>query len=269
MGLTISFSIAIVLEIILPIGLAYWAVKRFRVGWTVILIGGIVYMAVQAIQIPVLQGVSTLFTNGSLAEPNATWRPIVDGLILGLSAGIMAELARWGTMKFIKQISQNLQSALSLGIGYGMIETIMLVGIPIVLSFIMMVTYKNADVNDPTLPEGLVTQVQELWKLPWHVPLIGAVERVASLLTHITLSVIVLQVFLCKKISYLFIAMGWHILLESIPIIMDGLSVSVWLIDGLLVIFSVVNIYILMRLGVFSLIREGIVEADNSEKEGA
>lgn len=269
MGLMISFVIAILLEIILPIALAFYAVKRLKVGWVIISLGALIFFVVQTVQIPIMQVLTRLVENNLQIDLNLTKQSIVDGLILGVSAGVLAELARWGAIKTIKQIPRDMANAIGLGIGFGLVETILLVGLPVVVSFVTMMVYKNASLSDASLPEGLATQVQALWQLPWYTPILGAIERVASLFTHITLSVMVMQVFLRGKTTWLFYAIGWHVLLESLPIMMGTLEVNVWLIEIIITIFSAINIYFMMRLGVFNLIRDGIGEEQTLSLEGA
>jgi len=120
-----------------------------------------------------------------------------------------------------------------------------------VISFVNMLLYKNADASDPSLQEGLAAQVQAFWMLPWYTPLIGAFERITSMIANVALSMMVLQVFTKGKIKYLFIAMIWHIMLEAIPVIMIGYGVQAWMTNILFLIFCGVNIYMMIRMGVF------------------
>ncbi|MCJ7695112.1 MAG: YhfC family intramembrane metalloprotease [Anaerolineaceae bacterium] len=268
MGLIITISVALLFEIALPIALAIWAIKHFKINWLVILIGMMTFMVVQVIQIPILSWLSNLVESGNAVNLASSWRPVFDGLVIGLSAGLLTEVARWGSFKFIKQILKDNSHAVSLGIGYGLIETILLVGLPLAVSFVAMIIYKNADIYDLTYPEGLVTQVQALWQIPWYTPLIGAVERLASLITHITLSVMILQVFLQNNIKYLFYAIAWHTFLETIPIIMTGYEINVWFIDLLLIIFSLVNLVLLNKMGIIKFLKEIVPTKKDVVKQG-
>jgi len=269
MGLIVAFLAAILLEIALPISLAIWAVKRFKINWLVILVGMMTFIVVQVIQIPILSWLSNVVDTNEVMIIAITWRPIFDGLVIGLSAGVLTEVARWGAFKFIKQLLKDNSHAISLGIGYGLIETILMVGLPLAVSFVTMIIYRNADINDLTLPEGLVTQVQALWQIPWYMPLIGAIERLASLITHITLSVIILQVFLHNKIKYLFYAIAWHTLLETIPIIMNETNINVWFIELLLIMFSFLNLVLLKHLGIIKFLQEIITKKNEIVRQGA
>jgi len=81
--------------------------------------------------------------------------------------------------------------------------------------------------------------------------LIGAFERVTALITHVTLSVMVLQVFIKGKLKFLFFAMAWHSAIEAIPVIMNGYGMQTWATDLVLLGFSILNIFLLKRFGIF------------------
>lgn len=250
MGLSIAFVIAILIEVALPVFLLIFVVKNARIGWMIIVIGVMIYMIAQTIQIPILAWVSGLLDNDAF-DTKAVWMPIFEGVILGLVVGIIVEGVRWGAFKYVKQLKGTIPHAIGSGLGYGASETIIMVGIPMVISFVNMLLYKNADASDPSLQEGLAAQVQAFWMLPWYTPLIGAFERITSMIANVALSMMVLQVFTKGKIKYLFFAMIWHIMLEAIPVIMIGYGVQAWMTNILFLIFCGVNIYMMIRMGVF------------------
>ena len=250
MGLSIAFVIAILVEIALPVFLVIFMVRKTRISWMVIIIGVLIYMIVQIILTPILGWLAGIIENNQV-DPAGAWKPVLDGAVLGIVVGIIAGGTRWVAFKFVKQLERKPSHAVGIGLGYGASETIILVGLPIAISFINMLVYKNASVGDTSLPEGLVKQVQTLWQLPWHTPLIGAFERVTALITHVTLSVIVLQVFIKGKLKFLFIAMAWHMVIEAIPVIMNGYGVQTWATDLVLLGLSILNVYLLKRFGIF------------------
>jgi len=250
MGLSIAFVIAILVEIALPVFLVIFMVRKTRISWMVIVIGVLIYMIVQIILTPILGWLAGIIENNQV-DTAGEWKPVLNGAVLGIVVGIITEGTRFGAFKFVKQLERKPSHAVGIGLGYGASETIILVGLPIAISFINMVVYKNASVGDASLPEGLVNQVKTLWQLPWHTPLIGAFERVTALITHVTLSVMILQVFIKGKLKFLFIAMAWHTAIESIPVIMNGYGVQTWAIELVLLGFSTLNVYLLKRFGIF------------------
>jgi uncharacterized membrane protein YhfC len=250
MGLSIAFVIAILVEIALPVFLVIYLIRKTGISWFVVVIGVMTYMIVQIIQTPILGWLAGSLEINQIAI-NGGWKPVLDGVVLGVVVGIIAEGTRWGAFKFVKQLERKPSHAIGVGLGYGASETIILVGLPVVISFLNMLVYKNASIGDTSLPEGLIAQVQTLWQLPWHTPLIGAFERVTALITHVTMSVMILQVFTKSKLKFLFFAMAWHAVIEAIPVILNGYGVQTWAIDLVLLGFSIMNIYLLKRFGIF------------------
>lgn len=267
MGLTIAFVIAILIEIALPVFLVIFVVKKARIGWMVIVIGVMIYMIAQTIQIPILVWISGLLDNAAL-DTKAAWTPILEGAVLGIVVGIIVEGIRWGAFKYVKRLKNTTPHAIGSGLGYGASETIILVGIPMLISFVNMLIYKNATASDSNLQEGLVVQVQALWMLPWYTPLTGAFERITSLIANVALSMIILQVFTKGKIRYLFFAMIWHILLEAIPVMMNGYGLHVWMINLVLLVFCGVNIYLMIRMGVFDKIHYQKIDSHVNVEQG-
>jgi uncharacterized membrane protein YhfC len=47
---------------------------------------------------------------------------------------------------------------------------------------------------------------------------LGAVERAFALILHLSLSILVLQVFVRKNIAWLFVAIGWHTAIDAIAV---------------------------------------------------
>lgn len=250
MGLSIAFVITILVEIALPVFLVIFVVRKTRIAWMVIVIGVMIYMIAQTIQIPLLLWITEILQNPQLSsiEP---WKPLLEGIFMGIMVGIIAEGLRWSAFKYLRQLKSTVPHAIGCGLGYGASETIILVGIPMLISFLNMVVYKNAPTSDPAIQEGLVAQVQALWMLPWYTPLLSAFERISSMLTYVTLSMLVLQVFTNGRWKYLILAMLWHMVLDAIPIVLNGYGMETWVIYLALFAYSGLNLYILIKLGGF------------------
>jgi len=59
-ALSISFVISLLIELVLPVFLAVYLVRRYKIAWLVILIGAGILFAVQFLQIPLLQWLTPL-----------------------------------------------------------------------------------------------------------------------------------------------------------------------------------------------------------------
>ena len=249
MALAIAFIIAVLVEVVLPIAAVIILLRKKLAPWMTILIGSLMLFTAQSLLIPIYSVVSNWLTPIADSAINA-WMPVIDGLVLGFISAVIVEGIRWIGLRFVPSLKRDQSNAIGLGLGYGGIETMLFFGIPVLISFINMLVYKNADFNDPTLAEGLVTQVQALWQLPWQTPLVSAVERISGMLMHITLSVVVMQSFIKNQVKYLLFAMGIHTLYEAIPLILLEYQQPTWLIELFLVVFAVVFVLILLRFGI-------------------
>jgi uncharacterized membrane protein YhfC len=265
MGLVISFVITLIVELVVPLALAIILVRRFKISYLPVLIGAGIFFVVQLLQVPILQWLSNLVGD---AADEGMMQTVLDALVMGVSAGVFVETARMLVMKYVKQVERDLPDALAIGVGYGAAETILLVGLPVLTSFITMLSYRSVTNASLSFSADMISQIKALWSLPWYTPLLGAFERLTALLMHVTLSVMVVQVFIKGKMQWLFAAMGWHMLYESLSIFLSGLATNAGLIEGMLLVITVVNLLILKKLGVFSLFRKSEMEIVIDKKKG-
>ncbi len=86
------FTIAVLLMILIPLGLAIWLRRRYRVPWLLFCVGIVTFIGSQIYHIPLNNWLGDLGVIGSIGPdaPNL-WRTAV---ILGLSAGFSETLAR-------------------------------------------------------------------------------------------------------------------------------------------------------------------------------
>lgn len=250
-ALSISFVISLLIELVLPVFLAVYLVRRYKIAWIVILIGAGILFAVQFLQIPLLQWLAPLL-GGEGAQQNP--QHLLDALIMGLSTGVLVELLRFLAVKYIKQIDQGLGDAVALGLGYAAVETILLVGIPMIVNFIAMLRVNSSPAALPYTAE-VIDQIRAMWQLPWFLPLTGAYERLTALLMHVTLSVMVMQVFLKNNLRWLFFAMLWHSLYESLSYYLASIDAASWIIVTILTLITAYNLVVLRKLDVFTFLR--------------
>ena len=117
-----------------------------------------------------------------------------------------------------------------------------------------MLAFRDADLSTRVPAEQLELakmQVEIYWSLPWYIALLGAVERAAAISFHISAAVLVFQVFRRRKIFWLFLAIGWHTLLDAVAVFgmqTWGMYVTEALIVGL-GILSVLIVFLLREPG--------------------
>jgi len=99
--LLISYVLSLLVMVGLPVFLAVFVTRYFRVSWWVVLAGVLTFLASQAIHYPAVLGINALFNSGSIPVPTGNWVHVVNGVIGGLLAGIAEETARWVGFKLL------------------------------------------------------------------------------------------------------------------------------------------------------------------------
>jgi uncharacterized membrane protein YhfC len=246
-----AFIFAIAVEILAPVALAVFLLRRYGTTWTLVLTGALVFMISQVVHMPLVSGFDSLLRAETLLPLDSPWLPVVIAAGLGLLAGLCEELARWGAFKFLRARANSFGAALTLGAGHGGIESILFVGVPVLINFVLLWVARDSGVAILNLPAETAAQVQSslpaYWATPWVLPLAGALERLTTLVLHITLSVMVWKSVSLKAPLWLLAAIAWHALVDAGSVYMSSAGVNVWLIEGLLLVVAGLNLAFLVR----------------------
>ena len=136
-----------------------------------------------------------------------------------------------------------------MGAGHGGIESILL-GVLGLLTYFQLVALQGADLAS-VIPADQLTVVQQrvelYWSIAWPVSLLGSIERVFALLTHLALSVIMLQVFIRKQIRWLWIAIGWHAFTNAVAIIILG-TWGAYAAEAFLAVIALIDLIVIFGL---------------------
>ena len=207
-----------ILMIAIPVCLGIYLTHKFQMGWRLWWIGAATFTLSQVGHIPFNMGLSYLFQKGILPTPPENWSLIFNAAILGLSAGLWEECARYATYSWWAKDARSWSTGVMLGAGHGGIEAILL-GILVLIAYFQLSALRNVDLSALVPPDQVALaqqQVTQYWSAPWYMSLLGAVERGFTIVTQIALSIMVLQVFLRKQIWWLLIAVLWHALLDGL-----------------------------------------------------
>ena len=213
--------------IAMPIILGIFLINRFHLSWKIWLIGAATFIISQVFHLPFNTYVlNPLLENIQQTLPGAAGILVV-AILLGLSAGVFEECARYGMFRWFLKDNRTWRGAVLAGAGHGGIESIIL-GALVLWGFINLMVYRNLDLSNLNLsPDQLAIarqQVQAYWGLPWYSTLLGAVERIFTIPFHIMASVVVLQVFTRRPGHQMLRWLGLAILLHAI---MDASTVII------------------------------------------
>jgi uncharacterized membrane protein YhfC len=237
--------------IAMPLALGVYLYRRLGSGWRLFGIGALTFIASQLLHIPFNIWVLNPFIRWLDGSMSPMPYLVAAALLLGLSAGIFEEVARYLVYRFHLNVrrDRNWTSALMFGAGHGGIESI-IIGVWVFYGFIQLYAYKNANL------EGLIpidqveiarTQVELFWSLPWYGAILGAVERAATLCLHMGATVLVLQVFRRKNMMWLFAAIGWHALFDAMAVFASQ-TWNVYITEALIVAAGITSIAVIFLL---------------------
>jgi uncharacterized membrane protein YhfC len=249
MGLYFTFPITILFEIVFPFIFALWVIRRFRTSWRLVGIGAVIYLVAQMVQIPLLSGITSLFTN-NVSVMQSGWQLIVlNAVIGGLAVALCEETARLAGFLILKKPVQNKGGALSLGTGNAGMESILYAGLPMLGTFFSMVAYKTASPQDLSgLDQATVAQLVNLWQMPWLTPFASALERLAGMVTQMALTFLILQVFISKSYWFFGAALLWHTVVNGLITGLINTSLTGNMILGIEVILGLISAGILWYL---------------------
>jgi uncharacterized membrane protein YhfC len=254
--LTITHFLNSALMIGLPIGLAVFATNKFRLNWRLVWIGAGTFIFSQVFHIPFNSLVNSLIARGILPYPlMPSARMIYSAVFGGLSAGIFEEVSRYIMYRWWAREARTWRQGILAGVGHGGAEAVIL-GSLTLWTFIRIISLRGVDLSTvfpPSQVEIARQQIAQYWSAPWPLTLLGAVERAFSIVTHICLSVIVLQVFTRKQIRWLWLAIGYHALWDAsiAGIAAKLLSAYPWgayAIEGLLGLTAILSLGIIFAL---------------------
>jgi len=230
-----SFIVAIVIEIGLPVTLAIVAVRKFKVSVWVVVTGVLTFIGSQVVHLPLLQGISLLFANGTLPTPPEWILPYFNAIFLGLMAGLCEETARLIGFKILKAKAKPFNSGLALGIGHGGIESVIM-GVFVLISLVSNLTSNSA------------LQTAQFWATPWHIPLAGGVERIIAVSAQIFMSVLVWKAVVSHNYWWFVLAILYHTVLDALSVYLMGIGLTTWQLEGALSLFFFFNIIVLWRI---------------------
>lgn len=244
-----AFGFAIVFEILMPLAVGLWLRRRYGVSWRVFGYGALIFFASQiAFRVPLVQIIQASLTPLLLTSEELLLGWIV---VLSFSAGIVEEGGRWLGYRYLLKDKRTWENALMFGAGHGGLESMVMVGGLTALTLVQVLALQGVDPGQlPVTPEqqDQIRQVQKLFQeTDWWMPLVGAYERLMAMSLHITLSVIVLQVFLRGSFVWLIAAIGYHGMANLGAVLTSRWAGPIWA-EVFLTALGALNLYLIVRL---------------------
>jgi uncharacterized membrane protein YhfC len=215
-------GLSLFLMFALPLGLGVYLTRRFRLGWRLFLVGGVTFVLSQIGHLPF----NSIVINPVLARLGFPQAGPGAGLaltaaILGLSAGLFEEGARYLIFRFWIRSARTWSEGVLFGAGHGGTEA-MLLGVFLLLQHIQAYALRGQDLSQIVPAEQLgaaEAQLAAYWASPPALFLLAPVERVFAMAVQISLAVLVLQGFVRGAgLLWLGAAIGWHAVVDGVAV---------------------------------------------------
>lgn len=247
----VFMAVSMIISIGIPVLLVIWVMKKYKPGFWAVLSGIIVFTAVQMVfRIPLIQVFGLTNFGKTFIENNL----LAYIAILSLTAGLVEEFGRYFAFKVMLKKKRDLKHGIAYGIGHGGIEAILIVGISFAANIVYSILI-NAGVFS-ALPgiEAVAMQpvIDALVNTPSLNFLLGGLERLFAICLHIALSVLVLYGVRKKKISFTFLAILIHGLVNFVAVYIAQ-NVNIFLSEGFLFVVATASIVFIFKMrGVFT-----------------
>lgn len=238
------YTLSALIMIVSPLVLGYVLARKLGVGWRLYGIGAATFFLSQVFHIPfnwlIIEQLGLIPTDVSVPA-----NLIIAAIFLGLSAGVFEEVARYLAYRYWARDARSWGQGLMLGAGHGSIEAI-LVGLLFTINFVVVVAFTRGLITlPPDVPAeataALEQQADILFSQPWYLALAGGVERLFALTLHLSLSLLLLQVFTRRQLWWLFLAIGWHALANALAVYLLE-TYGALAAEGVLAVIAIISI---------------------------
>jgi uncharacterized membrane protein YhfC len=241
-------SLNFLIMIFLPVLLGWYVSRQRRISWRFFGIGAASFILAQVLHIPFNHVVETKLP-GNFELNSQTLALILRASFLGLSAGLFEEGARYIAYKFWAKDARTYGTGIMMGAGHGGAESILL-GVLGALNVVILLGYRSGYFQGlvPAEQAPLVIETtNSMLAMPWFEALFGAMERAFALCIQVSLSLLVLQVFLSGRLRWLLIAIIWHSLIDAAVVIAVNTS-GTYAAEALTGISALMSLLIILGL---------------------
>lgn len=263
MTTTVAAFLNPLLMIAMPVLLGIFLANRLKAEWRLFGLGMLAFIGSQVLHIPFNVWVLSPLLQAWHLEPGpGSAQLAVMAALLGLSAGVFEEAARyWVYARWLRE-DRAWRDGLMFGAGHGGMEAILL-GLLSFYSFLQLTALRGTDLAQVLKAdqiESVRSVLQMYWSLPYYQHLIPALERAAAICMHLSLSLLVLQAFTRHNHLWFALAVAWHALVDAVAVF----AVSTW---GVYVAEGLVVVGALLSVGIVLALRRPEEEAPQAEND--
>jgi len=227
-----------------PLALGAILARRLRAPWSLYAAGAAGFLGSQVLHIPFnLALLNPAIERVGLVPGSGFPGELLGPALLGLSAGLFEEPARYLVYRLVGRQGRSWAGGLMLGAGHGGLEAILL-GLLVLYGFFQAVAYQGAELSALVPAEQVATAEANLvayWSTPAPTALLGALERILAITIQLGLSVLVLQSIRKRSALWLVLAVGWHALVDGAALVALA-AWGAWATEGLIALFALASL---------------------------
>lgn len=253
-GWWIATISAIIFVIALPFVLILIARSRLQVGWRYVGYGALIFFAFQLItRVPAVEVLQYFLTPQLKAS-----RPLLLAFLvfLALTAALFEEIGRYlGYRWFMGHEEKTWAKGVMYGLGHGGLESAVLVGGLAILQVIniWLLSTTNLEIAPAAQRATAAAQMAAIAAQPGWLPLLVGWERLCTITAHVMLSLVVLQVFRRGSLSWLWLAIGLHFVLDGVTVLLPqfvhlGGIGDTLLVEGFVTLFAIGALWAIFAL---------------------
>jgi len=227
----IFIAVSFLLSGILPVIIAFILHRKLKFLWKSVLIGALIFLIFQVLtRVPLIGYLSQKIWFREFQMGHF----VLYGFLLALTAGLCEEIGRFIGFKFFLKSHLTWENGIGYGIGHGGLESVIFIGAYYLLFLIISIVINTGH----SLPSVFQPLMSLLTQTPPYQFLLDGIERVFALTVQIGFSLIVLYAVKNKKISFLFLAILLHTLLDFTAVL---ISKNVLLAESVVGVFAIIS----------------------------
>jgi uncharacterized membrane protein YhfC len=239
-----------ILMIVMPLALGIVLALRLKAEWRLFGIGMLTFVASQVVHIPFnLWVLDPLIKSLGLEALPGSRDLILGALLLGLSAGIFEETARYIVYSRWLEKARTWREGMMFGAGHGGVEA-MILGALAFYVFLQAFVLRGTGLEAFGIEDVEATRawLESYWNLPWYEYFLGAAERFSAICFHLSAALLVMQAFTRKNVLWYLLAVVWHALLDAVAVY----GIQTW---GAYPTEAVIFVFGLISLGIIFALR--------------
>jgi uncharacterized membrane protein YhfC len=225
MGLFVMILFELTVMLGAPVVLVWYLHRRYGALRPLVVAGAVAFVASQVVHLPLNVGLTALFRLDSVPTPPEAWMLPFNAVVLGLTAGLCEETARFLVYRLWVKDAHTWRQALMVGAGHGGVES-MFIGLLVAVNLVVMMVMRSRGASAlgalGEASDQIVQAMNAYWDTPFYMPLLAALERLMAVLMHLALSALVLHGVVRGRLWTLAAAIVWHAACNAIAVYVQG-----------------------------------------------